>query len=134
MEVYEPPSTTLIFSESYMGLNADDNLEKCDLLLNETGDYTIKIVNKTAGQPRDYALAFEILAPMPADIRLDYIVDVSDLFDFTVQWLVTGTGLDADLLPDASQSVNLPDFTIFAEQWMEMPKCRQHHRGYNNRQ
>ena len=84
----------------------------------ETGNYELKITNTSTSKARDYALAFEVLPPIPGDFDLDYIVGGDDLSTFGFEWLQTGPGLAADLYQDASVSVNYADFGVFEEFWL----------------
>ncbi|GAF70802.1 unnamed protein product, partial [marine sediment metagenome] len=69
------PSDETIFSET----ETLDNLEKVDLLLSSDGVYEVVLKNSTK-KDRSYALAFELLSPIPGDFYpADYIVDYSDM-------------------------------------------------------
>jgi len=118
--VYEPNNSEPIFSESIYNLEPNDNLEKCDLSVNKTGDYTVKVINKSATETVSYGLAFEVLVPIPGDFYpADYIVDYSDMATVAQQWLLEGENLEADLFDDDNNIVNLPDFAEFANYWLE---------------
>jgi len=107
------PNGIVIFSEAA----TLDNLEKVDLLLAKDGMYEITLQN-TTDKTRGYALAFELLAPLPCDFEpIDYIVDTGDLLVMAWQWLLQGAGLEADLTGD--EVVNLEDFAEFAKHWLE---------------
>lgn len=116
--VYEPNNSEPIFSESIYNLEPNDNLEKGDLLVNKTGDYIVKVINKSPTETVGYALAFEVLVPIPGDFYpADYIVDHSDIATVAQQWLSEEENLEADLFTDGI--VNLPDFAEFASHWLE---------------
>jgi hypothetical protein len=107
------PCDAVIFSEA----ETLDNLEKVDLLLAKDGMYEITLEN-TADKSRGYALAFELLAPLPGDFEpIDYIVDTGDLLVMARQWLLVEAGLEADLTGD--EVVNLEDSAEFAGHWLE---------------
>ena len=125
LEIQEPNSRVVIFSEENNNLDPNDNLEKCDLLLSKTGEYLIKVVNKSPDESPDYGLAFEILPSIPGDFEpMDYKVDTLDLAKFTNWWLRDDcSGLNdwcegADLEP-ADSRVDLADFARFAGHWLE---------------
>lgn len=112
LEIYEPGNPTAVFG----GLATNDNVEKVDLLLATTGTYTIKVVNNSGSESPDYALAFEVLEPLPGDADLDYTVDSDDMIIVLDQWLATGVDLDGDVYPDGS--VDLLDFDELDAGWM----------------
>ncbi|MEN8126889.1 MAG: S8 family serine peptidase [Planctomycetota bacterium] len=99
-----------------------DNLEKNDLLLTKTGNYEIRIVNQSGSESANYALAFELLEPLPADFNVDYVVNDLDLVDFLPYWL------DADCnnpsqpcYPynlSSNDPIDLSDYSIFAQKWL----------------
>ncbi len=96
-----------------------DNLEKVDLLLAGDGVYEVILKNTTNKKNRSYALAFEVLVPIPGDFYpADYIVDYSDMATVAQQWLLTGENLEADLFIDDNNIVSLPDFAEFASHWL----------------
>ena len=51
-----------------------------------------------------------------ADLNLDGVVDLFDLFELKKEWLTVGSELKADLLLD--NSVDLKDYSILASQWL----------------
>jgi len=109
------PSDETIFSET----DTLNNLEKVDLLLPSDGVYEVVLENTTT-KSRSYALAFEVLVPIPGDFYpADYIVDHSDMATVAQQWLLEGENLEADLFIDDNNVVNLPDFAEFAGHWLE---------------
>ena len=116
--IYRPNDSNEIFSEDLLGLNPNDNLEKCDILLTESGDYTVRVINDSGnGESADYGLAFELLEPMAADFNSpNYIVDYNDLTVVADWWLVQQPGLEADLIEDGI--VNFSDFVRFSEYWL----------------
>ncbi len=79
-----------------------DNLEKVDLRLTKSGDYEIKIVNQSSSESTAYALAFELLEPIPGDIVIDYIVDILDLSQLADYWLQ-----DPAAIPQAPHGIDL---------------------------
>jgi hypothetical protein len=110
------PNDETIFSET----ETLDNLEKVDLLLPCDGVYEVVVENTTTKKDRSYALAFEVLAPIPGDFYpADYIVDYSDMATVAQQWLLEGENLEADLFNDDNNIVNLLDFAEFASHWLE---------------
>ena len=114
MTIKDPNGET-IFSET----ETLDNLEKVDLLLAGDGVYEVILKNTTNKKNRSYALAFELLSPIPGDFYpADYIVDYSDMATVAQQWLLTGENLEADLFIDDNNIVNLPDFADFASHWL----------------
>lgn len=108
------PNSLTIFSDP----NTLNNLKKVDLLLPRDGVYKIVLKNTTDKKNRNYALAFELLSPIPGDFEpIDYIVDYNDMATFTEQWLLEGESLEADLFNDGI--VNLSDFAEFANHWLQ---------------
>ena len=108
------PDDETIFSET----ETLDNLEKVDLLLAGDGVYEVILKNTINKKNRSYALAFELLVPIPGDFYpADYIVDYSDMATVAQQWLLEEENLEADLFTDGI--VNLPDFAEFASHWLE---------------
>ncbi len=115
--VIEDPDALTVFSET----DTKNNLEKVDIVAQKTGSYTITITNKDNSSMRDntyYGLAFEVLPPIPGDFNLNYIVDSRDLHLFVDQWLQTGLDLDADLFAD--DSIDLKDFSVFTQHWLDI--------------
>ena len=99
--------------------NKPNNLQKVDLLLAGDGVYEVVLKNATK-KDRSYALAFELLSPIPGDFYpADYIVDYSDMATVAQQWLSEEENLEADLFIDDNNVVNLPDFAEFASHWLE---------------
>ncbi len=121
LRIYEPDNSNAIFSETLLGLNSKDNLEKCDILLTKDGDYTIRIVNDSDnGETASYGFAFELLEPIPADFEpIDYIVDYADLGVLSQQWLETDPDLEANLIADDANRVNMTDLAEFMNYWLE---------------
>jgi hypothetical protein len=108
------PNGVIIFSET----NTLDNLEKVDLLLEKDGMYEITLENTTS-KSRDYALAFELLAPLVYDFEpIDYIVDTGDLQVMGEQWLFEEPDLEANFI--GADIVNLEDFAQFAGHWLDV--------------
>lgn len=104
------PDSLGVFSET----DSLNNLEKVEFVVAQEGLYEVRIKNNYSTS-RGYALAFEILAPMPADFDVDYIVSESDLSLLVGQWLTSGSNLEADLWPD--NKVDLRDFGVFSQSW-----------------
>jgi hypothetical protein len=123
--VYEPNEANVIFSQTLFSLDPDDNLEKCDLLLQKEGYYLVRVVNKSTTEIVDFGLAFEVLSPIPGDFDpVDYIVDYADMSVLAQQWLLDEPGLEANLV--GGDIVNFPDFAEFANHWLETdPAYRQ---------
>ena len=110
------PNNETIFNET----DTLNNLIKVDLLLAGDGVYEVVLKNTTNKKNRSYALAFEVLVPIPGDFYpADYIVDYSDMATVAQQWLLEGENLEADLFDDEDSIVNLPDFAEFASHWLE---------------
>ena len=116
MEIYEPNNATPIFDKLAFGYDPDDNTIKADLLLTNSGQYTIKVVNNSAGESTNYGLAFELLSFIPADFDFDYIVDYNDLAEIADNWLQLPPSLDIDLFSDGF--IDFKDFAVFAEYWL----------------
>lgn len=117
MLVYEPNNPTAIFSETLYNLNPQDNLEKCDILLAVSGNYTIRIANDSVnGETADYGLAFELRPPVIGDIDLSYAVDHTDFALFAGEWRQEGEGLEADLWPDLQ--VDEKDLSTLVDNWL----------------
>jgi hypothetical protein len=119
MTVFAPDEPTAIFSEDIFGLDTNNNLEKCDLLITEPGDYTIEISNdSTNGEAADYGFAFE-LHPVPlGDLPpYDYSVDYIDLSFFVSDWLANDSIFDMLLVPDGI--IDFADFAILADYWLQ---------------
>jgi len=116
LRIYGPNDTNAIFSKLAHGYDPNDNLIKCDILLTDSGQYTLKVVNNSTDETTNYGLAFELLPPLPADFDLDYIVDYNDLAELAENWLQPGLGLDPDLFHD--DFIDFRDFAIFAENWL----------------
>ena len=116
MRIYQPNDANAIFSKQAFGFDPNDNLIKCDILLTDSGRYTLKVVNNSTGETADYGLAFELLPPLPGDFDLDYIVDGNDLRRISENWLQPAPGSDADLFQD--NFIDFRDFALFAENWL----------------
>ena len=99
-----------------------DNLEKCDLLLTKTGTYEIRVVNQSLNQSAAYGLTFEILAPLPGDVHVDYVVDAQDAADLADYWLDTNcANPNADCFAynlSADARIDLADFAVLADHWL----------------
>lgn len=119
MIVYSPYEPNAIFSETLFGLNPSNNLEKCDLLVIEPGDYTILIDNdSTNGETANYGLAFELHPIMTGDLNdADYIVDMQDLDVLVEDWLVEDSPLDELLSPNGI--IDFADFAKLADHWLQ---------------
>jgi hypothetical protein len=119
MIVYSPYEPNPIFSENLFGLNSNNNLEKCDLLVTEPGDYTIVIDNdSTNGETANYGLAFELHPIMTGDLNdVDYIVDMQDLDVLVEDWLAEDSPLDELLSPNGI--IDFADFAKLADYWLQ---------------
>jgi len=118
LEIYEPNGINPLVSE----ISGIDNLEKVDRLLTKTGNYQIKVVNKSASESAAYALAFELLEPMAGDFDINYIVDGADLSALLGWWLEPGCDsigdcLSVDLTGDGK--IDLQDTSVFGGQWLK---------------
>ncbi|MBN2019493.1 MAG: S8 family serine peptidase [Sedimentisphaerales bacterium] len=119
MILYAPGEPNPIFSTDVPDFDPN-NLEKCDLLLESPGDYTLVIENDSAnGESADYGFAFE-LHPVPAgDLPpYDYAVDFNDLSTLASAWLIEDSPLD--LLLSANGIIDFADFTKLAESWLQI--------------
>ncbi len=98
-----------------------DNLKKADLLIAQTGLYRIRIRNQSSTESAEYALAYEILDPLAADLNLDSVVDKADLEILLQAWLQNPCGIPfdgcerLDLLAD--NFIDLGDLKILAGLW-----------------
>jgi len=119
MIVYKPNDVNAIFSESLFNLDPNNNLEKCDLLIAEQGDYTIEIVNNsTNGEPADYGMAFELRPIITGDLPpVDYTVDFLDFSALANDWLSEDSTLDA--LLEADGIINYGDLSILTSDWLK---------------
>lgn len=116
LEVYEPnePGNAI-----FGGLDTNDNLEKCDLLLAASGNYVLKVVSRPANEfSVNYVLAFELVAPIPGDFDLNYIVNYDDLAVLMQEWLGPEPDPKADLWPDGK--VDLLDVAVFGQNWRKV--------------
>jgi hypothetical protein len=120
MIVYGPDEPNAIFSEDSFGLNPNDNLEKCDLLITKPGDYTVVIENDSAtSETADYGFAFELHPLLVADLPpYNYAVDYSDLSTLTIDWLSEDSELD--LLLKADGVIDFADFAQLADSWLQV--------------
>jgi len=116
LRIYEPNDANPVFSKQAGGFDPNDNLIKCDILLTDSGQYTLRVVNNSTGETAHYGFAYELLPPLPADFNLDYIVDYNDLRRIAENWLHAGPGFDADLFKD--NFIDFRDFALFAENWL----------------
>ncbi|MFC1677865.1 S8 family serine peptidase [Planctomycetota bacterium] len=99
--------------------DAINNLIKADILIAEDGYYHVELVNSSDKTNRTYAMAFELLDPIAGDLYpADYIVDYNDIDILTGQWLLSGTGYEADIVVDAN--VNFFDFAELSQHWFEI--------------
>ncbi len=117
LEIYEPNDINPLISE----ISSIDNLEKVDRLLTKTGNYQIKVVNKSASESAAYAMAFELLEPVQADFNIDYIVDTADLSAMLNWWLEPGCNsigdcLSVDLTGDGM--IDLQDTGVLGGRWL----------------
>jgi hypothetical protein len=116
LRIYEPNDTNTIFSKQLGGLDPNDNLIKCDILLTSSGQYTLRVVNNSTGETAHYGLAFELLPPLSGDFNLDYIVNYNDFAEIAAIWLTPAPGSDEDLFQD--DFIDFRDFALFAENWL----------------
>ncbi len=119
MIVYSPYEPDPIFSQALFNLNPDDNLEKCDLLVTDPGDYTIVIANNSAAsETANYGLAFELHPIMTGDLpAVDYIVDFHDFSVLAARWLLPGTEIDWLLSPNGI--IDFADLAKLADNWLQ---------------
>jgi hypothetical protein len=116
LRIYQPNVANAIFSKQAGGFDPNDNLIKCDILLTDSGQYTLKVVNNSTDETAHYGFAFELLPPLPADFDLDYIVDYNDLRQIAENWLQPAAGSVADLFQD--NFIDFRDFALFADNWL----------------
>jgi hypothetical protein len=120
MFVYSPNEPNAIFSQDLFGIDPNNNLEKCDLLITEPGYYTIIIANdSTNGEAADYGFAFE-LHPVPSgDLPpFDYSVDFTDLSFLVTDWLADDSTFDMLLVPNGI--IDFVDFAKLGNSWLEI--------------
>jgi hypothetical protein len=119
MIVYPPNDTNAVFSEELFNFNPSDNLQKCDILVNVPGDYTVTIENNSInGETANYGWAFELHPLMAGDLPpYDYIVDYNDLASLTNDWLSQSSPLD--LLLAQNGIIDFTDFAVLAESWLQ---------------
>ncbi len=96
----------VLYSES----DSLNNLKKVEMFLPYDDTYEIVLTNPNTKNNRSYAMAFELIAPLTADLNLDYVVDNSDLGVLAQNWLKSGS--IGDLTGEGD--VNLKDFAAFA--------------------
>jgi hypothetical protein len=120
MTVYPPDEPNAIFGGNTFGLSPKDNLQKCDLLIQTPGDYTIVIANDSNnGETADYGFAFELHPIMTGDINeVDYIVDMNDLVTLMQDWLAEDSEFDWILAPNSI--IDFADFAKLAENWLQI--------------
>ena len=104
----------------FIQIDPNNNLEKCDIVIPQTGYYDIKIINRDSNKSRSYGMAFEVIEPIVGDFNLDYSVDYNDLDSMLIKWLDDATGLDIDMFTDGT--INLRDISILAENWLNYDK------------
>lgn len=120
LEIYDPNGIPVIPDPSPYSVK--DNLEKYDLLLAKTGNYEIRVVNQSDNESANYALAFELLDPLEADFKVDYVVNTEDFALLAQHWLDSDCNNSSqpcypyNLSP--SDSIDLNDFSVFAQQWL----------------
>jgi hypothetical protein len=109
-------------SPSFTDQLSIDNLEKADFLITQSGDYQIRVINKSSEETVAYALAYELLEPIPADFNIDYIVNSQDLSELAQLWLQNPCQSPdescgrLDLVPDGI--ITLHDFNQFRQFWL----------------
>lgn len=117
MMIKDPANHTV-----YTGPGGKNNLEKADILPANTGIYQVIIRNKSINENADYGLAFEILAPLPGDFNIDYIVNFDDLAEGSGYWLMDEcTDPERDCFKiDLSGNglIELSDFSQLAKNWL----------------
>jgi hypothetical protein len=120
MTVRGPNEPNLLFSEDLFGLDPNDNLEKCDLLILSPGDYTIDIVNNsTNGETADYGFAFELHPIMSSDLPpADYIVNFYEFSSLANAWLTDDSFLDSLFWTDGVIDFN--DLSILVDSWLQI--------------
>lgn len=99
--VFGPSGGNAIFD----GLNAIDNVEKCDFIAQESGYYEVRIVNHSNAVACGYGLAFEVLPALAGDLNADYYTDYIDLAMLASDWL---------------DPYNLSDFAVMASGWLHV--------------
>ena len=123
MTVRGPNEPNLLFSEDLFGLDPNNNLVKCDLLILSPGDYTIDIANdSTNGETADYGFAFELHPIMPGDLpQADYIVNFLDFSSLAQDWLAEDSPLD--LLLEPNGVIDFGDLSVLAQDWLQIDPC-----------
>ncbi len=120
MIVYPPDEADPIFNEQLFGLNPDDNLEKCDLLISALGEYDVVIANSSDNdETADYGFAFELHPLLVGDFApINYKVDGEDLMTLAQDWLANDLDSELALVPDGI--INFLDFAVFADNWLQI--------------
>jgi len=121
LAIYNPDGTRLSGVSSTI-----DNLEKVDVRLSRTGYYEIRVVNSSASESANYAMAFEVWPPLEGDFNGDYAVNELDLAGFADCWLspdclaAAQPCFEYNLTADAG--LNLGDFERFASGWLSFDR------------
>ena len=83
----------------------------------------IRIINQSASESANYALALELLPPLEADFNIDYVVDELDLTDIASHWLeidcLNSTQPCFNYNLSSSDSIDFSDYSVFAEKWLD---------------
>jgi hypothetical protein len=118
LEIYEPNSLNPLVSE----ISSIDNLEKVDRRLKKTGNYQIKVINKSDLESSAYGMAFELLEPLEGDFNTDYVVDTTDLTLLAEYWLADNCADTGQLCYgfdlDASGKIDLAEMAALSAGWM----------------
>jgi hypothetical protein len=119
MTVHTPSGPDTIFSKDAFGFDPNDNLIKCDLLIETPGDYVIEIANNsTNGESANYGFAFELHPIMTLDLPpADYIVDFYEVSLLAESWLTDDLSLDSLLSPNGV--IDFADFAVLADAWLQ---------------
>jgi hypothetical protein len=119
MMVSCPNDPNVIFSKGLFGFDPNDNLVKCDLLIQAPGDYVIEIANNsTNGESANYGFAFELHPIMTLDLPpINYIVNFIDFSLLAEAWLTDDLFLDSLLSPNGI--IDFADFAVLADAWLQ---------------
>jgi hypothetical protein len=79
------------------------------------------VVRMDYADPPDTLTQFQwrLIPYGPADVTMDGLVDIADLAEFAAAWLGTESCFDWTPEPNGDGNVDLKDFTIMAEHWLQ---------------
>ncbi len=101
----------------YRQSSLQNNTLKIDLLFLQAGTYMIKVANKSFLEETDYAMAFEVIDPLPGDVaESSYVVDLNDLSCLWKSWMKFPAEQDIDLYKDFK--IDMKDYSSFSKLWL----------------